>query len=270
MTYSFARVGVLVYEGSASYAYYQGDKVEVGGRGDEYNNLTELIPHNADAVNLLDFGQDLPEASKVQTVILADDSMHDIDGNGRRGEDWESVWVETFSAVVLDTLGYGQYIISDSGARIDSLIVDPLVELTYLPVLGDIIKVTSYMEYSFGNYVIVPTADESIIVTGLTAVDDTPAMQSAGGFRSIAPNPFNPATTIKFAVNQTDIVQLNVYNIRGEKVRTLVQGTLPVNEYTFVFDGKGDNGQSLSSGQYFARLRIGKEVVQVRKMSLIK
>jgi len=43
-----------------------------------------------------------------------------------------------------------------------------------------------------------------------------------------------------------------------------------VNEYSFVFDGKGDNGSSLSSGQYFARLRIGKEVVQVRKMSLIK
>ena len=269
-THSYARGGVLVYEGTASYAYYQGDLVEVGGMGDEYNNLTEMIPHNADAVNLLDFGQDLPEAAKVPTVVLADDSMHDIDGNGRRGEDWESVWVQTFAAVVLDTLGYGQYIVSDTGARADSMIVDPLVELTYVPTLGEIIKVNSYMEYGFGNYYIVPTSDENIIVTGLTAVDDTPAVQSAGGFRSIAPNPFNPSTTIKFAVNASDIVQLNVYNLRGEKVRTLVQGTLPVNEYSFVFDGKGDSGQTLSSGQYFARLRIGKEVVQVRKMSLIK
>ncbi len=269
-TNSYARGGVLVYEGTASYAYYQGDLVEVGGMGDEYNNLTEMIPHNADAVNLLDFGQNLPEASKVATVVLADDSMHDIDGNGRRGEDWESVWVQTFAAVVKDTIGYGEYIISDSGARSDSLVVDPLVELTYVPTLGDIIKVNSYMDYNFGAYKIVPTSDESIIVTGLTAVDDNPVMQKAGGIRSIAPNPFNPSTTIKFAVNVADIVQLNVYNIRGEKVRTLVQGTLPVNEYTFVFDGKNDSGQNLSSGQYFARLRIGKEVVQVRKMSLIK
>ncbi len=269
-TNSYARGGVLVYEGTASFAYYQGDLVEVGGRGDEYNFLTEMIPHNANAVNLIDFGQDLPEAAKITSVVLGDDSMHDIDGNGRRGEDWESVWVQTFASVVMDTLGYGQYIISNSGVRADSMIVDPLVELSYVGTIGDIIKVNSYIEYSYGNYVIVPTGDENIVVTGLTAVDDTPAVQKAGGFRSIAPNPFNPATTIKFAVNKAEIVQLNVYNIRGEKVRTLVQGTLPVNEYTFIFDGKSDNGQTLSSGQYFARLRIGKDVVQVRKMSLIK
>ncbi len=269
-TNSYARGGVLVYESSAANPFYQGDLVEVGGYGEEYNGITELIPHNPDAITIVEYGHDLPEPSKVTTRILADDSMHGVDGDGRTGEDWESVWVQTFPAAVLDTLGYGEYIISDSNVRADSLIVDPLVELTYLPNPGDIIKVTSYMNYYYGEFVIVPTSDESIVLTGLTAVDDTPAMQKAGGFKSIAPNPFNPATTIKFAVNKTDIVQLNVYNIRGEKVRTMIQGTLPVNEYTFVFDGKGDNGQSLSSGQYFARLRIGKEVVQVRKMSLIK
>jgi len=130
--------------------------------------------------------------------------------------------------------------------------------------------ITSYMTYSYGDYAIVPTSDESVVIFDPTAVDDTPAMQSAGGFRSIAPNPFNPSTTIKFTVNRDNLVQLNVYNIRGEKVRTLVQDSLPMNEYTFVWDGKSDNGQSVSSGHYFARLRIGNEVVQVRKMALIK
>lgn len=90
-THDFAYAGILVYEGTATYEYYQGDLVEVGGVVDEYNNLTELVPHNANAVNLVDFGQDLPAPSRVSTRILADDSMHEVDGDGRRGEPWESV-----------------------------------------------------------------------------------------------------------------------------------------------------------------------------------
>ena len=269
-TNSYAFGGVLVYEGTAAYSYYQGDLVEIGGICDEYNNLTEMIPHNANAVNLLDFSQDLPEASRVSTRDLADDSLADVDGNGRMGEAWESVWVETFPATVVDTLGYGEYIISDTGARADSLVVNPITELTYLPIINDVLVITSYMEYSYGDFQIVPTSDESIVIYDPSSVDDTPVMMSAGGFRSIAPNPFNPSTTIKFAVNRDNLVQLNVYNIRGEKVRTLVQDNLPMNEYTFVWDGKADNGQTVSSGHYFARLRIGAEVVQVRKMALIK
>ncbi len=269
-TNSYAFGGVLVYEATAASSFYQGDLVEMGGICDEYNLLTELIPHNGDAVNILDFGQDLPEASRVLTRVLADDSLADVDGNGRLGEAWESVWVETFPATVIDTLGYGEFIVSDTGARADSLVVDPNVELTYLPVIDDVLIITSYMTYGWGEYSIVPTSNASIFIYDPSGVDDMPVMQSAGGFRSIAPNPFNPSTTIKFAVNRENLVQLNVYNLRGEKVRTLVQDTLPMNEYTFVWDGKSDNGQSVSSGQYFARLRIGAEVVQVRKMALVK
>ncbi len=268
-TGTYAYGGLFVYEGTSTYSYYQGDKVEIGGIANEYNNLTQILPHNAEAVNLKSFGNDLPAPSVVTTRELGDDSMHEVDGDGRRGEAWESVWVKTHLCTVLDTLGYGEFIISDTGARADSLVVDPNMTLAYLPTAGDQLTITSYMTYSYGDYVIVPTTDASI-VHGISAVEDTPTVQKAGGFRSISPNPFNPTTTIKFAVNRDNIVQLNVYNIRGEKVRTLVQDNLPANEYAFVWDGKSDGGQNVSSGQYFARLRIGKEVVQVRKMSLIK
>ena len=105
------------------------------------------------------------------------------------------------------------------------------------------------------------------VIDPATSVGRGPEPLSIG---SVAPNPFNPSTEIKFAVNRDNLVQLNVYNIRGEKVRTLVQDNLPMNEYTFVWDGKTDNGQTVSSGHYFARLRIGAEVTQVRKMALIK
>jgi len=262
-TDSYAFGGVLVYESSAAYEYFQGDLVEIGGYGDEYFGMTEMIPHNGDAVNLIDFGQALPEAPAVQTRILADDVT-----NG--GEAWEAVWVKTFPAAVIDTLGYGDYLVADKDSRNDSLTVSPIIELTYVPTIGDVLLIESYMSYDYGAFTIVPVADEFVTLTGLTDAEDTPTVVSAGGFRGIAPNPFNPATKISFSVNENNLVQLNVYNLRGEKVRTLVQGQMPANEYDVFFDGRDDNGQSLSSGQYFARLRIGKEVMQVRKMSLVK
>jgi len=261
---------VLVYETTAAYEYFQGDEVAIGGRISEYFGLSEMLPHNGNAVYLLSFGNDLPAASKVTTRELADDSPANVDGDGIMGEAWESVWVQTFNATVLDTLGFGEYIISSTGARPDSLVVDPLVALSYVGTIGDVLTVNSYMDYSFSRRDIVPVADEYIVQTGLSAANDSPTIMSAGGFHSVAPNPFNPQTHIKFVVNRENLVQLNVYNIRGQKVRTIVQDRMPANEYDLVWDGTDDAGRHLASGTYFARLRIGAEVVQVRPMTLLK
>ncbi len=269
LTKSYAYGGILVYEGSSTYQYFPGDEVAINGQIDEFFGLTEMIPINADAVSFVGFGATLPEAAVVSTRELGDNSL--LDGNGMLGERWESVWVKTFPATVVDTLGFGDYIISSTGARADSVDVDPITLLAYEPALGDVITIETYMAFNGGQFELVPFDDAGIIDTGLSAVDDTtPTIQKAGGFRSIAPNPFNPATEIKFVVNKDNIVQLNVYNIRGQKVRTLIQDNLSANEYTFAFDGKDDAGMGLASGAYFARLRIGKEVVQVRQMMLIK
>ncbi|MFO7609811.1 MAG: FlgD immunoglobulin-like domain containing protein [Candidatus Krumholzibacteriia bacterium] len=264
---TYAYGAVLVYAGAGldPGAWFQGDLVEIGGRGGEYFGLTEMIPHNNTALYLVDYSQDLPPATRVQTRVLADDVT-----NG--GEAWESVWVQTFTAAVIDTAGsaqYGEYMIADKDSRADSLIVAPEAVLAYVPTLGDVLTVEGYMDYAFGEFRIVPISDEFIVQSAASSVD-LPTVEKAGGFHSIAPNPFNPTTKVSFVVNRDNLVQLNVYNIRGEKVRTLIQDRLPANTYEFVFDGKDDAGQALASGTYFARLRIGSEVMQVRKVSLIK
>jgi hypothetical protein len=219
-------------------------------------------------VNLIGFGATLPEAEVKSSAELGGKTH--IPGVGVSGARWESVWVKTHPAAVVDTLGFGNYIVSTTPARADSVDVAPINVLAYQPVLGDVLTIEGYMTFSGGDYRLIPIADEFIILTGISAVDDTPTVQSAGGFRSVYPNPFNPMTEIKFVVNKGDLVQLNVYNIRGQKVRTIIQDNLPANEYTMIFDGKGDGGENLASGSYFARLRIGKEVVQVRQMTLVK
>jgi hypothetical protein len=264
----YAFGAVLVYEGSAANQFFRGDLVEMGGRCLEYFGLTEMEPFNGNAINLVSFGNELPEPERVNTRVLRDDTVED--GDGRFGEAYESVWVKTFASMVIDTLGFGEYVISDTEAFADSVEVDPAIELTYQPTIGDVIFVEGYMDYDFGDFQVTPIADQFVTLTDWVPVEDTPTIEAAGGFEAVYPNPFNPATNLKFMVNRENLTQLNIYNLRGELVTTLVNETLPVGSYELTWNGRDGDGQLVASGQYFARLRIGAEVMQVRKLSLIK
>jgi len=114
--------------------------------------------------------------------------------------------------------------------------------------------------------------DEAIVWLESTtgAEDELHQLQPAGGFSRLAPNPFNPKTEIRFVLTRDNLTQLNVYNIRGEMVRTLASGMLESGEHIVHWDGNDFSGQRVSSGTYFARLRIGSEVMQVRKLMLVK
>jgi hypothetical protein len=83
------------------------------------------------------------------------------------------------------------------------------------------------------------------------------------------PNPFNPVTTIRFSLGKTGKVELDVYNIKGQKVKTLVNSTLDVGNHEFVWDGRDNNNKSLSSGVYFYKLKTG-TLILTNKMLLLK
>lgn len=91
-----------------------------------------------------------------------------------------------------------------------------------------------------------------------------------GRITSIAPNPFNPKTEISFVLNAGCETELAVYDVRGQKVATLVDGPLAAGSYMFAWHGQDAAGQRVSSGVYFARLSLGDGHVQVEKVSLIK
>ncbi len=83
------------------------------------------------------------------------------------------------------------------------------------------------------------------------------------------PNPFNPSTTINFSVPKTAPVKLNIYNIRGQKVKELIDSTLEYGKHSIVWNGRDDGNRSVASGVYFARLEhCGK--IKVNKMMLVK
>jgi len=84
------------------------------------------------------------------------------------------------------------------------------------------------------------------------------------------PNPFNPTTTISFSVAQTSsFVTLEIYNIKGQKIRTfncnpeLVEGSI-------VWNGTDENNKPVSSGIYFYKLNVNGKTEAVKKCLLLK
>ena len=83
------------------------------------------------------------------------------------------------------------------------------------------------------------------------------------------PNPFNPETQIRYTLPQGIKVRLLIYNILGQKVRTLVDEYQTAGYRTGKWDGKNDIGDEIASGIYFYRLQAG-EYDEVRKMILMR
>ena len=78
------------------------------------------------------------------------------------------------------------------------------------------------------------------------------------------PNPFNPATTIKYQIPELSFVTLKVYDVLGSEIITLVNEEVPIGSYKVEF-----NAANLSSGVYFYRLQTG-SFVETKKMMLMK
>jgi hypothetical protein len=83
------------------------------------------------------------------------------------------------------------------------------------------------------------------------------------------PNPFNPETTLRIEIPTAASVRLDVYDVTGQKVRTLLAGTLAAGVHTVRWDGLDGRGQSVASGAYFARLQA-RGFRSERKMLLLR
>ncbi len=84
------------------------------------------------------------------------------------------------------------------------------------------------------------------------------------------PNPFNPTTIISFSVTQnSDFVKLEIYNVKGQKVKQLVSSQLSAGQHSVEWDGKDENNQSVTSGIYFYKLQTN-GFSQTKKMILAK
>jgi hypothetical protein len=84
------------------------------------------------------------------------------------------------------------------------------------------------------------------------------------------PNPFNPETTILFSVKEKNInTNITVYNLKGQKVKTLINENLTPGSHRVVWNGTDKNGKAVSGGVYFYKMQSGK-YVNYKKTVLIK
>jgi hypothetical protein len=83
------------------------------------------------------------------------------------------------------------------------------------------------------------------------------------------PNPFNPETAIHYTIAKGGRVELTIYNVLGNKIKTLVNDFQNAGSYTVKWQGDADNGSKVSSGVYFYKLNSG-EFTDIKKMTLLK
>jgi hypothetical protein len=83
------------------------------------------------------------------------------------------------------------------------------------------------------------------------------------------PNPFNPSTTIDYNMIEPGNVSIEVFNIKGQKVKTLVNEHMTAGDHNVVWDGKNTNNKSVSSGIYFYKMKTG-SYISTKKMILMK
>ena len=89
------------------------------------------------------------------------------------------------------------------------------------------------------------------------------------GLNQNYPNPFNPSTTIRYSLADESNVRLVIYNVLGQRIRSLVNETQTAGFYSMVWDGRDAFGLQVVTGLYLYRLEAGMNVA-VRKMVFAK
>lgn len=90
------------------------------------------------------------------------------------------------------------------------------------------------------------------------------------GLQQNYPNPFNPSTSISFTFAEDNDVELIIYNVKGEKIKTIYNGHVYANEHnSVVWNGKDADGKQVASGVYFYKLKAGTTEYR-KKMIMVK
>jgi hypothetical protein len=114
--------------------------------------------------------------------------------------------------------------------------------------------------------VIVPV---TFTVTPVGIEDDINNMPTEFSLAQNYPNPFNPTTEIEFALPVRSHVTLSVFNVLGQKVKSLVNADLDAGYKTVIWDGSDDTGVDVASGTYFYVLKAGDKSF-TKKMTMLK
>ena len=84
------------------------------------------------------------------------------------------------------------------------------------------------------------------------------------------PNPFNPITTIEFSIQNDSKIELSIYNIKGQKIKTLIQNEYLKGTHSIIWNGADESNNPVSSGIYYYKLNVNGKTEVVKKCLLLK
>ena len=214
---------------------------------------------------------DCPDADDWQevTVDLSDycGTGHDdvliafhSNDNGAWASGWAVDDVVLGDVVVRELLGYNLY----RNEEVDPINDDLIQETTYF---DEDVPIGTY-RYDLTAVYSTGESDPVIWEGGPVSVHD-PNFVARTILGTNFPNPFNPMTTISFALRQTEKVNIDIYNVKGEKVKTLVNNEMDPGHHSAIWNGKDNSGKNVASGVYFYKMKAGK-YASTKKMILMK
>lgn len=151
------------------------------------------------------------------------------------------------------------------GSIPDPLLIGAKMENTYRNSWNGLID-----DVKFFNYALSPEQVDSLFSMEYTGIQEKyhPAPQQYT-LAANYPNPFNPATTISFAIPRSENVTLKIYNAQGQVIRTLINETRSAGSYSMFWDARDDRGQLVPSGVYLYQMTAG-DFSQTHKMLFVR
>ena len=246
--------GMFIYIDKGYSAPSVGDLVILKGDIAEYYGMTEM--KNISSTTILSSGNEI-EPVKLNAALISGSCSE-------WAEKYEGMLVRLVNVLVSQIADEnGHWIVSDITG---SVIIDSYLYVGDFPKpeLGThYTSITGIVHYTYGEYKLMPRNSNDFNAP-FAAVKEIPE-----NFEMMInyPNPFNPTTIIEFSIKESNFVQLDVIDIHGRNVATLISG-IPLSK-KLIWNGKNDLGQMVPAGIYFARLKTS-STVMTQKMILLK
>jgi len=246
--------GMFIYIDKGYSAPSVGDLVILKGDIAEYYGMTEM--KNISSTTILSSGNEI-EPVKLNAALVSGSCSE-------WAEKYEGMLVRLVDVLVSQTADEnGHWIVSDITG---SVIIDSYLYVGDFPkpeLRTHYTSITGIVHYTYGEYKLMPRNSNDFNAP-FAAVKEIPE-----NFEMMInyPNPFNPTTIIEFSIKESNFVQLDVIDIHGRNVATLISG-IPLSK-KLIWNGKNDLGQMVPAGIYFARLKTS-STVMTQKMILLK
>ena len=165
------------------------------------------------------------------------------------------------------------YVFDDNWNQIHVYDITDTINPQWLGYLNFNYQISDLLQYQ--DYIIIVTKHQGIFVyedLWNLVQEKTHEIQinSNNYFISNHPNPFNPSTTIEFVLKNDSQVEISIYNIKGQKIKTLSNNEFTEGDYSIIWDGDDESGNSISSGIYFYKLNVNGKTEAVKKCLLLK